>query len=95
MSTDSRSSAVTRGNRLLRLSVAITVTPKTVVIRTTFVVRPQSRFLVRPRYYGTLRVARPGAGTGAADDRRPGPLIPPIDAASNKCQIRVCQVTDE
>src|SRR5512147_3057223 len=54
-STDSRSSAVTRGNRLLRLSVAITVTPTTVVMPAMPVVRPQSRLHVRPRYYEALR----------------------------------------
>ncbi|MFD8257531.1 glycoside hydrolase family 76 protein [Streptomyces griseoluteus] len=47
MSTDSRSSAVTRGNRLLRLSVTITVTSPTVVTWGTRVVRPQSRLGVR------------------------------------------------
>src|SRR5262249_37100592 len=66
-STESRSSAVTRGNRLLRLSVAITVTSSKVVTRTTPVVRPQSGPDVRLQTYGSLGVpllegyaARPG-----------------------------------
>src|SRR5689334_5172108 len=54
-STEGRSSAVTRGNRLLRLSVAITVTSSTVVKRATGVVRPQSRLDIRLQTYGALR----------------------------------------
>ncbi|GHI06487.1 hypothetical protein Scel_48080 [Streptomyces cellostaticus] len=86
MSTDSRSSAVTRVNRLLRLSVAITVTSSTVVIQTTPVVRPQSRLRVRLEYYEALRDPVP--------ESYPQPLIPAIDAASNNCHIHQCQVTD-
>src|SRR3954469_15642681 len=53
-STESRSSAVTRGNRLLRLSVAITVTSTKVVTRATPVVTPQSCPRVRLKTYGSV-----------------------------------------
>src|SRR5687768_168294 len=53
-STESRSRAVTRGNRLLRLSVAITVTSQTVVTRATPVVRPEGRLGVRLELYGPV-----------------------------------------
>src|SRR5690349_10648773 len=55
-SKESRSSAVTRGNRLLRLSVAITVTSSTLVTRTTPVVTPQSCIGIRLQAYGHLGV---------------------------------------
>src|SRR3954470_9789485 len=55
-STESRSSAVTRGNRLLRLSVAITVTSSTVVTPATPVVTPQSCLRINLESYGALGV---------------------------------------
>ncbi|MDH6488881.1 hypothetical protein M2157_004880 [Streptomyces sp. SAI-127] len=55
-SKESRSRAVTLGNRLLRLSVAITVTSSRLVTRTTQVVTPQSCIDIRLQTYGHLGV---------------------------------------
>src|ERR1044072_9200880 len=55
-SKESRSRAVTRGERLLRLSVAITVTSSTVVTRTIQVVTPQSCIGIRLQRNGHLGV---------------------------------------
>jgi hypothetical protein len=56
MSTESRSSAVTLGNRLLRLSVAITVTMSKVGARRFAVVTPQSCLALTLESYGNVRV---------------------------------------
>ncbi|GAU66806.1 putative hypothetical protein [Streptomyces sp. NBRC 110611] len=52
MSTESRSKAVTRGNRLLRLSVTITVTSSTVGPPGAPVVSPGGGIRLPLRYYG-------------------------------------------
>ncbi|GHB25417.1 hypothetical protein GCM10010377_14290 [Streptomyces viridiviolaceus] len=91
MSTESRSSAVTRGNRLLRLSVTITVTPMTVVTPATPVVRPESRLGVSLEYYGPVGDALPESYGGPAGCRAGRP----IDAGSNNWEIRRRHVTSE
>src|SRR5690348_5939300 len=74
-STESRSSAVTRGNRLLRLSVAITVTSSTVVTRATAGVTAQSCLRVSLQAYGPVGDAMPESYGGVAR-RGPGEGFP-------------------
>src|SRR5690606_41383499 len=82
--TESRSRAVTRGNRLPRLSVTITVTSMTLVTRATPVVRPESRLGVRLESYGPVGEALPESYAQARG---------PVDGLSGHCQIRRCDGT--